>query len=151
MKVAAVKTGVRSGSLAAVMGVGTQTKITSALLQVRIGRRGHAHPGVERCLQPVVTDVVDGRGPRVELADTAMECVDALHRKASLREGDRQRQSGVSQSDDGDAVIDTLGAGRPRGGCVSRGGVRTFQTRSGWPHSRRASPAAFHSDGRIAP
>ena len=55
--------------------------------------------------EPLIRDVVDRRGPGVELRDAAVVGVDPLDLESGLHEGDRQRQSDVAQADDGDPSI----------------------------------------------
>ena len=66
------------------IGVGTQTKIASASAMRGIGRRDDAQPAVERGAEPRVVDVVDRRGPGLELGDAAGRRVDAFDLEPGL-------------------------------------------------------------------
>ena len=102
---AAERTGPRSGSLVAVIGVGTQTKTASALARSASSGPSDAQAVLERGGEPLVGDVVDRRGAGVQLRDARSDGVDAVDREARLRECDRQREADVAEPDDGNARV----------------------------------------------
>jgi len=94
---AAPRTGPRSGSFDAVIGVGTQTDHDIGIGGIRVVGPQDPEAPVERGSQALVRDVVDRRPAGGELVDAGGGHVDAEDLEARLDESDRQRQADVAE------------------------------------------------------
>ena len=111
-----------------------------------------AQPAVEGGREPVIRDVVD-RGPSgIQLGDATGEGVDPFDLESGLDEGDRQRQAGIPESDDGHAAV--LVSRSPPTSCVGATSARSIAVepmsvrQPGWPAADRRRSIV---DGRPGP
>jgi hypothetical protein len=101
----------------------------------RIGS-GRESPAIQRLAKDGVVQILDIGGAGHDAGSTLSIQIDAAHRKALARKGDRERQTNVTEADDrhaGLAVVDLLpqGLGSDRSVGQEQAHPHSF-LRSGW-------------------